>query len=318
MKNRKIVLVGCGAVGTSFLYAAINQGLAQEYVLIDINYEWAEGHALDLDDCNPVLERPFYSVNAGTYQDCADADMVVVTAGRPQKEGETRLEMIADNAKIMQEVALAIKASGFEGISLIASNPVDILTTVYQKVTGFNPHTILGSGTSLDSARLRRLIGKKLNVHPSSVHAYIMGEHGDSAMTAWSCASILGKRISDYVEEGRLTLEDLKECQSDVINMAYKIIEKKKSTFYGIGVVLAHIARIIIRGENQAILIGAYLSGEYGQNGIYTGVPAVVSNYGWERIIKLHINNEEQEQFNKSCQKIHEAVIVAFQAIGIQ
>ncbi len=155
----------------------------------------------------------------------------MVTAGRPQKEGETRLEMIADNAKIMQEVALAIKASGFEGISLIASNPVDILTTVYQKVTGFNPHTILGSGTSLDSARLRRLIGKKLNVHPSSVHAYIMGEHGDSAMTAWSCASILGKRISDYVEEGRLTLEDLKECQSDAINMAYKIIEKEKINF---------------------------------------------------------------------------------------
>lgn len=160
MKNRKIVVIGCGSVGTSFLYAAINQGLAQEYVLIDINYEWAEGHALDLDDCNAVLERPFYSVKAGSYQECADADMVVVTAGRPQKEGETRLEMVADNAKIMQEVALAIKASGFKGISLIASNPVDILTTVYQKVTGFNPHTVLGSGTSLDSARLRRLIGK--------------------------------------------------------------------------------------------------------------------------------------------------------------
>ncbi len=305
MKSRKIVLVGCGSVGTTFLYAAINQGLAQEYVLIDINYEWAEGHALDLDDCNAVLERPFYSVNAGTYQDCVDADMVFVTAGRPQKEGETRLEIVADNARIMQEIALAIKASGFKGISLIASNPVDILTTVYQKVTGFDPHTILGSGTGLDSARLRRLIGKKLNVHPSSVHAYIMGEHGDSAMTAWSCASILGKRISDYIEEGRLTIEDLKTCQTDAINMAYKIIEKKKSKFYGIGVVLAHIARIIIRGENQAILIGAYLSGEYGQNGIYTGVPAVVSNCGWERIIKLHINNEEQEQFNKSCQKIH-------------
>lgn len=139
---------------------------------------------MDLDDCNAVLERPFYSVDAGTYQDCVDADMVVVTAGRPQKEGETRLEMVADNAKIMQEIALAIKASGFKGISLIASNPVDILTTVYQKVTGFDPHTILGSGTGLGSARLRRLIGKKLNVHPSSVHAYIMGEHGDSAMTA--------------------------------------------------------------------------------------------------------------------------------------
>lgn len=318
MKNRKIVVIGCGSVGTSFLYAAINQGLAQEYVLIDINYEWAEGHALDLDDCNAVLERPFYSVKAGSYQECADADMVVVTAGRPQKEGETRLEMVADNAKIMQEVALAIKASGFKGISLIASNPVDILTTVYQKVTGFNPHTVLGSGTSLDSARLRRLIGKKINVHPSSVHAFIMGEHGDSAMTAWSCASILGKQIIHYIEEGRLTVDDLKKFETDAINMAYKIIEKKKSTFYGIGVVLAHIARIIIRGENQAILIGAYLSGEYGHSGIYTGVPAVVSNYGWERIIKLHINNAEQAQFDKSCQKIYEAVAVAFQAIGIK
>ncbi|AHF57943.1 L-lactate dehydrogenase [Spiroplasma eriocheiris] len=318
MKNRKIVLVGCGSVGTSFLYASINQGLAQEYVLIDINHDLAEGNALDFADCNAVLEKQFVSVEAGDYPDCKDADIIVITAGRPQRPGETRLDMVADNARIMKDIALQIKASGFSGITIVASNPVDVMTIVYQQVTGYDHHRVLGSGTILDSSRLRRLVGAKLNVHPSSVHTYILGEHGDSSIVPWSAGTIMGKRISDYIEDGKITRAELEWCREEAVNMAYKIIEKKKSTFYGIGVALAYIARAIMRGENAALLIGAYLDGEYGQKGIYIGVPAIVNQNGWSRIITLHINSEEQKEFDRSCQTIKETVKKAFEAIDIK
>ncbi|KAJ3634439.1 hypothetical protein Zmor_019081 [Zophobas morio] len=187
MKNngRKVVLVGCGAVGTSFLYSAINQQLAQHYVLIDVFKNAAEGNTIDLADTMAVLgDNSFTSIKAGDYSDCKDADVVVITAGRPQKEGETRLAMVADNAKIMKDIAEQIKKSGFKGVTIIASNPVDVLTAVYQEVTGFDAHSVVGSGTTLDSARLRRLVAEKLNVAPQAVNAFLVGEHGDSSVAA--------------------------------------------------------------------------------------------------------------------------------------
>jgi L-lactate dehydrogenase len=185
--NRKIVLIGSGAVGTSFLYSAINQGLASEYVLIDAFPNAALGNALDLADTAATVPTAFSSIKAGDYSDIHDADIIVITAGRPQLKKadgtlETRLEIAAANAKIMTEIATNVRNSGFKGITVIASNPVDVLTRVYQEVTGFEPSKVIGSGTTLDSSRLRRLVGEKLGVNAQGVNAYIIGEHGDSSV----------------------------------------------------------------------------------------------------------------------------------------
>ncbi|GHU52642.1 hypothetical protein FACS189496_3080 [Bacilli bacterium] len=185
--SKKIVLIGAGSVGCSFLYSAINQGLASDYVLIDAFPQAAEGNALDLADAMAVLPNPVNSIKAGCYEDCKDADIVVITAGRPQikkPDGtlETRLEMVSGNAVIMKDIATKVKLSGFNGITIIASNPVDVLTLIYQQVTGFDQHKVIGSGTTLDSARMRRLIGDKLNINSQAVQAFIIGEHGDSSV----------------------------------------------------------------------------------------------------------------------------------------
>jgi L-lactate dehydrogenase len=181
--SNKIALIGAGAVGTSFLYSAINQGIASDYILIDAFPNAAKGNALDLADTQAVLPTPFANIKATEdYSELKDADIVVITAGRPQLPGETRLNMVAGNAKIMRDIANNVKASGFDGITIIAANPVDVLTLVYQEITGFDPHKVIGSGTTLDSARLRRLTGEKLGVNASCVNAFLMGEHGDSSV----------------------------------------------------------------------------------------------------------------------------------------
>ncbi len=277
MKIRKIVLVGCGAVGTSFIYSAINQGLAQEYVLIDIFKDSAEGNALDLSDCQALLSETFVSIKAGDYKDCKDADIIVITAGRPQKPNETRIDMVVDNALIIKKIALEIKKTGFKGITIIASNPVDIITAIYQKITGFDVHKILSSGTLLDSSRLRYLISTKLDVNPTSISAYVMGEHGDSSMVPWSCSSIMGKSMSEYIKEGKVTSKELDNIHQQTVDRAYQIIKLKKSSHYGIGVSLALIVKTIINGQNKILMIGAYLQGEYGETGFYNGVPAVIN-----------------------------------------
>ncbi|AHB35922.1 L-lactate dehydrogenase [Spiroplasma apis B31] len=314
-KEQKIVLVGCGAVGTSFVYSAINQGLAQHYVLIDVFKDAAEGNALDLLDTHAVLSSPFDSIKAGDYQDCKDADLVVITAGRPQKPGETRLEMIADNAKIMKEIATSIKKSGFKGVTLIASNPVDVLTRVYQKVTGFDSNRVISSGTTLDSSRLKRLLADKLNVIPRSVKAYLFGEHGDSSVAAWSNATVMGKSLQAYLDNGKITKEDLEEVKNDAVHMAYKIIEKKRATFYGIGACLARISKAILTDEKAQLMVGAQLTGQYGINGVYTSVPCILGWNGIEEILEWDLTSEELSGFGASCNQLEEVFKTAEEAI---
>ncbi|AGR42445.1 L-lactate dehydrogenase [Spiroplasma diminutum CUAS-1] len=313
--NKKIVLVGCGAVGTSFVYSAVNQGIAQDYVLIDVFKDAAEGNQMDIADAQAVLTNSFNSIKAGEYSDCKDADIVVITAGRPQKPGETRLEMVADNAKIMKEIATQIKNSGFDGITVIASNPVDVLTYVYQNVTGFESSKVISSGTTLDSARLRRLLAAKLNVAPNTVETYLLGEHGDSSVAAWSRGTVLGKTVAEYLNEGLITQSDLDEVKEEATHLAYKIIEKKRATHYGIGVCLATIVKAILRDEHKMLLVGAHLKGEYNNSDIYTSVPCVIGKNGIERIIQWDITNEEQELFNKSCEQLKEVFNIAKEAI---
>ncbi len=315
MSKRKVVLIGCGAVGTSFLYSAINQQLAQDYVLIDIFEKAAIGNQLDLADTLAVLDKSYATITAGQYKDCKDADLVVITAGRPQKPGETRIDMIADNAKIMKEIATQVKASGFKGVTLIASNPVDVITNVYQHVTGFDPHKVVGSGTWLDSARLRRLVANKLNVHATSVQAYIVGEHGDSSVALWSTATVEGKPMSAFIKEGKITQKELDEIHNEAVNMAYKIIDNKRATFYGIGVSLCQISESILNGLNKVMVVGAQLNGEYGVKNLYTGVHATINENGWSSVLELPITKEEETKFKQSCAVLEETFAKAKEAL---
>ena len=314
MKAKKIILVGAGAVGCSFLYSAMNRGLASEYGIIDVNKANVEGQTLDFEDGSAASDYPF-NVFAAEYSDCKDADLVVITAGRPQLPGETRLNMVEGNAKIMKEIATNIKQSGFKGITVIASNPVDILTLIYQEVTGFDKKTVIGSGTSLDSARLTREISKRIKIAPQSIQAYVMGEHGDSSVSAFSVATVGGLPLSYFVKNKRIDESEFPKIHEFVWRKAYEIIERKRATFYGIGVNLANICENIIRDSRKVLAIGAFLEGQYKNSGIYTGVPAVIGVNGIEEIIEFTLSDAEQKQFDNSVKQLKEVVEKARQAI---
>ena len=314
MKAKKIILVGAGAVGCSFLYSAMNRGLASEYGIIDVNKQNVEGQVLDFEDGSAPMDYPFNVFDA-TYKDCKDADIVVITAGRPQLPGETRLNMVEGNAINMKDIAEGVKKSGFKGITVIASNPVDILTLVYQAVTGFDKKSIIGSGTSLDSARLTREISKRINIAPQSIQAYVMGEHGDSSVSAFSVATVGGAPLSYFVKQKRIDEKEFPKIHEYVWRKAYEIIDRKRATFYGIGVNLANICENIIRDSRKVLAVGAYLEGQYKNSGVYTGVPAVIGANGLQEIIELPISSSEQKQFDKSVKQLKEVVEKARQAI---
>lgn len=307
MKERKIILIGQGAVGASFLYSAINRGIAQNYGIIDLNEKGVEGNVLDIEDGIAASDYPF-NIFKATYADCKDADIVVITAGRPQLPGETRLNMVDGNAKIMKNIAEQVKASGFNGLTVIASNPVDILTLVYQQITNFPKNKVIGSGTSLDSARLTREISKRINVAPQSIQAYVLGEHGDSSVSAFSVVTVGGLPLKHFEEQGRIDKNEYPEIHKFVWRKAYEIIDRKGATFYGIGLNLANICENILRNSKKVMAVGAYLEGQYKNEGVYTGVPAVIGINGIEEIIEFNLSKEEQEQFDKSVKQLKEVI----------
>lgn len=317
MKARKIILVGAGNVGCSFLYSAMNRGLASEYGIIDLAKSVVEGQVLDFEDGSPAMDYPF-NVFVAQYKDCKDADIVVITAGRPQLPGETRLNMVEDNAKIMKNIATEIKKSGFNGITVIASNPVDILTLIYQEVSGFDHKKVIGSGTSLDSARLTREIAKRINVAPQSIQAYVMGEHGDSSVSAFSVATVGGLSLEYFVKQKRIDKKEFPKIHEFVWRKAYEIIDRKRATFYGIGVNLANICENIIRDSRKVMAVGAYLEGQYKNSGVYTGVPAVIGVDGIQEIIELPISPIEQKQFDKSVKQLKDVVEKARKVISVK
>ena len=278
--TNKVVLIGAGAVGTSFLYSAINQGIAQEFGIIDINKEGALGNELDLEDAFPTLRKSVNSVKAGDYTLVSDADVLVITAGRPQKPGETRINMVKDNAIIMKKIAQEVKANGFNGVTIIASNPVDIMTTVYQEVTGFEATKVISSGTSLDTSRLLIEISKRLNVNSQSIQAYVLGEHGDSSVSTFAHAKIGGIDAAEFFAKAGITEAKQAEIHEIVWKKAYEIINRKRATFYGIGASLANITRAILEDENVIIAVGAKLTGQYGLKDIYFGTPCVINANG--------------------------------------
>lgn len=305
---RKVVLVGTGAVGTAYAYSLVNQGFVTELVLIDANEEKAKGEAMDL-----VHGMAFASTNmvvhSGSYADCKDANLVVITAGANQKPGETRLELVEKNAKIMQSITQETIKSGFNGIFLIASNPVDIMSHIVQKESGFPASRVIGSGTTLDTARFKVLLGEYLELDPRNVHAVIIGEHGDSELPVFSQASI-GTENLDKVLKRRNNPDDIANLGKIFIRVrdaAYEIINRKGVTNFGIGMALARITKAILNNENSILPISCLLENMYGQSDIYMSVPAVVNRQGIRKVIELELHDNEKVLFEKSAQALREA-----------
>ena len=303
--NFKVILVGDGSVGSSFAFAMTLKGLGRELGIIDINKKKTIGDAMDL---NPVLTynstKLIYSAD---YSDCKDADLVVITSGAPQKPGETRLQLVDKNLKIIKDVVDNIMKSGFDGLFLVAANPVDILSYAVKAFSEFPRERVISSGTSLDSARFCDEISRFVGVDRRGITAYIMGEHGDSSFPCWSNANIAGKKATEWIAEKTDDLEAAKEkIYTNVRDVAYRIIENKGATYYGVATVLARICRHIIEDSHSIITVGACLEGEYGLSGVYMGTPCVIGRNGIEKIIEVELDEKEKELMEKSFKALKE------------
>jgi L-lactate dehydrogenase len=312
---KRVALVGTGFVGSSYAFALLNQGITEELILIDINKEKAEGESMDLNHGLPFAPSRT-KIRYGSYVDCGAANLVVITAGANQKPGETRLDLVEKNTKIFKGIVDEIMSSGFDGIFLVATNPVDILTYAVWKFSGLPKERVIGSGTLLDTARFRFLLGEYFDVDTRNVHAYIIGEHGDTELPVWSRADIAGTSIAEWSKnkEG-FNPTDLDQIFFNVRDAAYHIIDRKGATYYGIAMGLVRLTKAIFQNENSVLTVSAYLDGEYGQNDIFIGVPAIVNRDGIRQVVELDLNNEEKEKFMNSVNVLKKAMEPVFKNI---
>ncbi len=310
--NRKVVLVGTGMVGMSFAYAALNQSVCDELVLVDLNEVRARGEAMDLNH-GLAFSNSSMRIYFGDYDDCSDADIVVICAGVNQKDGETRLELLQRNTRVFESIVPRVVSSGFDGIFLVATNPVDIMTRVTYELSGFNAAKVIGTGTTLDTARLRYLLGKYFEIDPRNMHAYVIGEHGDSEFVPWSQAIVAVNPICDMLDDNpRYKQEDLDQISDEVRTAAYQIIKAKGSTYYGIGMAICRIVRAIFHNENTVFTTSVRLRGEYGlRKEVFIGNPCIINSGGANRILELNLTDEELEKFKKS----YEILDKSFQSI---
>lgn len=302
MRYNKVVIVGTGLVGMSYAYALVNQGAIEELVLIDIDRDKAEGEAMDLSHGLAFAPRKM-NIRAGDYNECRDAGLVVITAGVNQKKGETRIHLLTRNAAIIKSVVNDIMASDFNGILLVASNPVDILAYVTWRESGLPHSRVIGSGTSLDTARLRYEISSIINIDSRNVHAYILGEHGDSEFVCWSNANIGAKPIQDVINSmDEISFVDLDKICNKVKNAAYEIIKRKKATYYGVGMALVRITAALFNNENRIMPISVLNNGTYEcEENVYIGLPAVLNKDGVHHIVRLELDDEEKRKLRHSA-----------------
>jgi L-lactate dehydrogenase len=308
-KSRKVAIVGAGMVGSSCAYSMVNQAICDEIMMIDRTYDRALAQALDLSHCMDFTSTRT-KVYAGTHSDCAGMDVVILTAGANPKAGQTRLDVLEASAVITKEIITNIMAGGFDGIFVVAANPVDIVTYMVWKISGLPRHRIIGTGTSIDSSRLKTLLSDVFSIDPRSVNGYALGEHGESQFVAWSHVTIGGKPILQIMEQHRdrfqhLDLEDISRKTKDA---GWEIFTKKGSTHFGIGSALAYITRSILNDEHKIIAVSAILDGEYGQSGVCTGVPAIIGNTGIQELLELNLNTEEAEKLNASCSIVRSGI----------
>ena len=310
-KVRKVVIIGCGFVGAACAFSIMQSGLFSEMVLIDADRAKAEGEALDISHGVPFA-KPM-KIYAGGYDDIKSASLVVVTAGANQKEGETRLDLVKKNISIFKSIIPEIKKQKYNGILLIVANPVDILTTVAMKLSGLSENKVLGSGTVLDTARLKYELGEHLNVDSRSVHAFIIGEHGDSEIAAWSGVNISGVPLNKFCEMRGYCgdhEEAMKKIAEDVKNSAYEIISKKRATYYGIAMSVKRICEAIIRDEKSILPVSSMMHGEYGIEGVSLSMPAIVGKDGVETLVPIQLNEQEISALQKSAKTLEEVLKV--------
>ncbi len=305
-QHKKVILVGDGAVGSSYAFALINQEIAQELGIIEIPqlFEKAVGDALDLSHALAFTSPK--KIYAAQYSDCANADLVVITAGVPQKPGETRLDLVDKNLAVNKSIVTQVVESGFDGIFLVAANPVDILTYSTWKFSGFPKERVIGSGTSLDTARFRQALAEKIGIDARSVHAYIMGEHGDSEFAVWSHANVAGVKLEQWLQENRdIDEEGLVRLFKSVRDAAYSIINKKGATFYGIAVALARITKAILNDENTVLPLSVYQYGQYKVvKDLFIGQPAIIGARGIVRPVNLPLNDAELQKMQSSAGQV--------------
>ncbi len=304
---KKVALIGTGFVGMSFAYALMNSGECDQLVLIDINKVKAHGEAMDMNHGLPFAKRNMLIFD-GEYCDCCDADIVVIAAGVNQKEGEGRTALLHRNYEVFRSIIDPVIKSGFNGIFLVATNPVDIMTKITLELSGFDPSRVIGSGTTLDTARLRYLLGDYFSIDPRNVHAYVIGEHGDSELVPWSQAYVTTKSVFDIINHsnGKWKIEDLNNISKNVTSAAQEIIRAKSATYYGIGMALVRIVRAIFGDEKSALTCSVLLNGQYGISGVYAGLPAIIGRNGVEDIIVLDLKDDEEKAFIESCNFLKE------------
>jgi L-lactate dehydrogenase len=306
-RGSKVVIIGAGLVGSTFAYSLMINGVVSEIVMLDVNQERLAGEVMDLNHGISFV-RPV-TVRAGSYNDCGDADVIVITAGASQKPGESRIDLLVRNTAIFKDIIDKIKAAGSKAIILVATNPVDIMTYITYKLSGFPAQRVIGSGTVLDSSRFRYLLSTHCNVDPSNIHAYIIGEHGDTEVPVWSLANIAGIRFAEYCPVcSEPCCHELPKDQifNEVKNAAYQIIKGKGATYYAIGLALVEIVESIIRDEYSVLTVSSLLTGEYGLEDVCLSLPAIVNRKGIVKKIKMALSPEEEAGFRNSGQVLKE------------
>ena len=306
MNVQKCGIIGCGGVGATTAYTLVESGLFNEMVLIDIDKRKAEGEALDIGHGIPFTVPS--DIYAGDYEDLKDAYLVVVTAGANQMPGETRLDISAKNAKVFRQIIPEIVKYNSECILLIVTNPVDILTSLALKLSGFPASRVIGSGTVLDTARLKYLLGKKFNLDYRNIHAWMIGEHGDSELAVWSSATVAGLPVDEYCRQHGRTRASLQlnEIYEEVRDSAYEIIDRKGSTFYAVAMAVKRICECIIRNEQSILPVSSMMHGIYGMEDVVISMPAIVGKDGVEAVVPIELDEEEQEQLKKSATLLKE------------
>ena len=305
---RKAAVIGCGFVGASIAFRFLQQGLFSHLVLLDANQAKAEGEAIDLSDGLPYAAP--MTITAGTYDDIADCALVVITAGANQKPGETRLDLIGKNAAILRSILAEITARDFGGILLIVSNPVDVLTYTAWKLSGYPRERVIGSGTVLDTGRLKQLLGEELGVDSRNVHAFIIGEHGDSELAVWSEANVSGLDLQDFCRiRGLERVTETKDrLYRQVRDSAYEIISRKGATYYGIAMAVGRIAESLVKDEHAVLPVSVVLEGEYGLEGLALSIPSIVGREGLEEVLEIPLSGEEAQALRQSAAQMSEAI----------
>lgn len=302
--TRKAAVIGCGFVGSASAFALMQSGLFSELVLIDANHDKAEGEAMDIAHGLPFAGQ--MKIYAGDYDDIVDAAVIIVTAGAAQKPGETRLDLVNKNVNIFKSIIPEIAKRNYKGILLIVANPVDILTYTAVKLSGLPENRVIGSGTVLDTARLKYALGEHLEVDSRSVHSFIIGEHGDSEIVAWSSTNVSGIPVNDFCElRGHFNHEEaMHRIADDVKNSAYDIIEKKGATYYGIAMSVKRICECIMRDEKSILPISSMMHGEYGISDICLSMPTVVGREGVETRVPIQLNEQEESALSASAEQL--------------